>query len=208
MSKNKYPWLKRLAFDTPPGDEPPTANPEGEDDKGREEIFDVPVPEPPAKKEMDDMRSDLINKYLEDLETAQKRGDTAGAEMAKKRMRELVSRLRKQLKVARLMVGAKYGPNEKFETYKPSKGGEMPNRGEFTGDMHPTDTGDPAQVELDHWKGGDQLYQKDKSREDTGVDYGSALQSRDAKRKDVKKHQAEKPEARPKLEWVGKKTRK
>jgi len=64
-------------------------------------------------------------------------------------------------------VFAKSQPfDDKFENYKiPDSKGKLPNSAEFSGDKLPSG-GDSAKKELEHWKGGDSQYHKDKKVEE------------------------------------------
>lgn len=53
-----------------------------------------------------------------------------------------------------------------FDNYKvPDSKGVLPNRAEFTGDKFPG-SGDPAKIELTHWRSGNTQYEKDKKVEE------------------------------------------
>ena len=64
-------------------------------------------------------------------------------------------------------VFAKSQPfKDSFENYKiPDSKGKLPNQAEFTGDKLPSG-GDSAKKELEHWKGGNTQYNKDKTVEE------------------------------------------
>ncbi|MCK9541063.1 MAG: DMP19 family protein [Novosphingobium sp.] len=70
-----------------------------------------------------------------------------------------------------------------FKPYKEKKR-EIINRAEFTGDKFPK-SGDPAKVELNHWKAGDSLGKKDRKTESTSS--GSAVLNPKVKRENFKK---------------------
>lgn len=78
-------------------------------------------------------------------------------------------------------------PNSDFKRYKTDNNVELPNKVEFTGDKLPS-SGDSAKKEVDAWESGSKLFEKDRRREDSGVEYGSALQSEKVKRDDAQGH--------------------
>jgi len=88
----------------------------------------------------------------------------------------------------RKVFGQKETPNKGFKRYETEGGEKLPNRAEFTGDKFPSKTGDSAKVEVDAFKEGNKLMGKDKDREDSSAEGGSALMSEKAKRSDVEKH--------------------
>jgi hypothetical protein len=71
-----------------------------------------------------------------------------------------------------------------FKRYKTDNGVELPNVAEFTEDKFPSETGDPAKVELKAFKDGVKEYESDKKREKKSKG-NSALMDEQAKRKDV-----------------------